>query len=352
MRILKQHSRKIGLPPGSIIPPKEEKFDQTKLTAFTFDADGYQESTPHFKNIPKLLEKNGILWINIDGLANPELISFVGNAFGIHDLVLEDILTTDQRPKIEDHERYIFFVLEMIRWDSDSNDINMEQVSIILGDRFVISFQEREGDVFTPIRERFRHGRGRIRKSQADYMTYTLLDAVVDQYFSVIDHLGEMIENVESEALIQPNSETPRKIHALRLKALLLHQSIWPLREVISSLKRLDSELLNDTTPFFIADLYDHTIQLIDALEAFRDMPGGLFDIYLSNVSNRMNEVMKVLTIISTIFIPLTFLAGVYGMNFKHMPELHYVWAYPLLLIGMVTIAAGMIYYFKRKDWL
>jgi magnesium transporter len=293
-----------------------------------------------------------VTWLNIDGVHQPEIIEQVGKHFGLHPLVLEDIANTGQRPKMEDFDNYIFVVLRMLRFDEKENETKTEQISIILGADFVISFQEKEGDVFDPIRERIRNNKGRLRKMGADYLAYALIDAIVDNYFMILEKLGEAIEEVEDKLVTNPTAETLQTIHDLKREMVFLHKSVWPLREVINRLERSESPLINKSTCIYLRDVYDHTIQVMDSVETFRDMLSGMLDIYLSSVSNRMNEVMKVLTVIATIFIPLTFVAGVYGMNFKDMPELGQIWGYPAILALMLTIALVMVMYFRRKKWI
>ena len=296
--------------------------------------------------------KSSVMWLNIDGVHLPEIIEQVGKSFGLHPLVAEDIASTGQRPKMEDFDDYIFVVLRMLRFDGDENETKTEQISIILGNNFVISFQEREGDVFDHIRERLRNNKGRIRKLGADYLAYSLIDAIVDNYFIILEKLGEAIEEIEDKLVTNPSSDTLQTIHDLKREMIFLRKSVWPLREVINRLERSESPLINKSTYVYMRDVYDHTIQVIDAVETFRDLLSGMLDIYLSSISNRMNEVMKVLTVIATIFIPLTFVAGIYGMNFKYMPELDQAWSYPTVLLLMLVVALLMVVYFRRKKWI
>jgi len=240
----------------------------------------------------------------------------------------------------------------MLYYDEKTTEINSEQVSIILGQNYVISFQEKEGDVFNPIRERIRTGKGRIRKMGADYLAYGLIDAIVDGYFLILEKLGENIEDVEETMMSNPTPETLHSIHRLKRKMISIRKSVWPLREAVSTLERSDSSLIQDPTRIYLKDVYDHTIQVIDTVETFRDMLSGILDIYLSSISNKMNEIMKVLTIIATIFIPLTFIAGVYGMNFENMPELKWRWGYPAIWFVMLFIGILMLVYFRKKKWL
>ena len=297
-------------------------------------------------------DKPTVTWINIDGIHQLDIIEKIGEHFNIHPLVLEDIVTTGQRPKMEDFVDYIFLTLKMLHYSEEEKETKAEQVSLILGSNYVISFQENEGDVFDPIRERIRADKGRIRKMRADYLAYALMDAVVDNYFTILEKLGERIEDFEEELVVNPTPETLQAIHRLKREMIFLRKSVWPLREVINRLERWESSLINKSTAIYLRDVYDHTIQVIDAVETFRDMLSGMLDIYLSSVSNRMNEVMKVLTIIATIFIPLTLVAGIYGMNFRFMPELEEPMGYPMVLLSMLFVGMLMVAYFRKKKWL
>ena len=270
----------------------------------------------------------------------------------MHPLVLEDILNTGQRPKLEDFDEYVFVVLKMFRYGDQVDGMGIEQISLILGPSFVISFQEEPGDVFDLVRGRIRESKGRIRKMGADYLAYALLDALVDSYFVVLERVGEKVEFLEEELVSDPRPETLQAIHNLKRDMLFLRKSVWPLREVVGALVRGEPSLFGESITVYLRDVYDHSIQVIDTIETFRDMVSGMLDIYLSSVSNRMNEVMKVLTIIATIFIPLTFITGLYGMNFKHMPELAWRWGYPMVWAVMLTVVVLMLFYFRRKKWL
>jgi magnesium transporter len=331
----------------------EERYERAKLSVISYDQVNLKE-----KEISKVEEvfsfrnKQSVTWLNVDGVHQIEMLEQVGKHFCLHPLVLEDIASTGQRPKMEDFDDYIFVVLRMLRFDEKENEIKTEQISLLLGPDFVISFQEKKGDVFDSIRERIRNNKGRIRKMGADYLAYALIDAIVDNYFMVLEKLGETIEEIEEKLVTNPTSETLHTLHDLKREMVFLRKSVWPLREVINRLERSESPLINKSTYVYLRDVYDHTIQVIDAVETFRDMLSGMLDIYLSSVSNRMNEVMKVLTIIATIFIPLTFIAGIYGMNFRYMPELEQGWSYPAILILMLIIAIVMLVYFRRKKWI
>jgi magnesium transporter len=304
------------------------------------------EECLHFKDKPT------VTWINVDAIHQVEVLELLGSCFGLHPLVLEDILNTDQRPKMEDLGEYIFVVLKTFSFNEQDGELEPEQISLILGPSLVLSFQEKEGDVFNPIRERIRSSKGRIRRMGADYLTYALLDSIVDHYFIVLEQVGEKVEFLEEELVTNPTPETLQTIHNLKRDMIVLRKSVWPLREVTGNLERGESSLIGESIGIYLRDVYDHTIQVIDTIETFRDMISGMLDIYLSSVSNRMNEVMKVLTIIATIFIPLTLIAGIYGMNFKYMPELEWRWGYPMVWLVMLIIGGLMLVYFRRRKWL
>jgi magnesium transporter len=356
-RFVKKRSKSIGLPPGSLVHIGEKKTDKVKITILDYD-----ENTILEKEIEKVEDcfsyknKKTITWVNVDGLHEVDVVEKIGTCYGLHPLVMEDIVNTGQRPKIEDFDNYIYFVLKMLHQPRD--EIIAEQVSIIIGQNFVLSFQESEGDVFNAIRERIRNAKGRIRKKGADYLAYTLIDAIVDNYYVTLERFGEIIEGMEEEVVSEPTPRTLQTIHDLKREMIFLRKSVWPLREVINNIQRSESKLIQHTTEIYLRDVYDHTIQVIDTVETYRDMISGMLDVYLSSISNRMNEVMKVLTIFAAIFIPLTFIAGVYGMNFNpaaspfNMPELGWNWGYPFALFLMLVVGLVMVIYFRKKSWL
>ncbi len=350
---IKRRSKKAGLPPGTLMHIGDKKLEKVRITIIDYDEESFeQKQADNIEECFQFKTKPTVTWINIDGLHNIELIEKIGKHYELHHLILEDILNTGQRPKFEDLENYIFIVLRMLSYDEKIQSISSEQVSMILGQNFVLSFQENVGDVFEQIRERIRNAKGRIRKMGCDYLLYSLLDAIVDSYFSILERLGERIESLEEQLMRAPSNKTLERIHRLKRELISLRKSVWPLRELISGLERSESELIKETTGVYLRDLYDHTIQVIDTVEGYRDMASGMLDIYLSSISNKMNAVMKVLTIIATIFIPLTFIAGIYGMNFDYMPELRWKFGYAAILLVMVSIGIMMLILFKRKKWL
>ncbi|RPI18772.1 MAG: magnesium/cobalt transporter CorA [Ignavibacteriae bacterium] len=352
-KFFKARSKKAGMPPGTLIHIGEKKPDKTIINVIDYDENKITE-----KQITDLNEcfhykhKPSVTWIDIEGLTDVNNLIILGKHYGLHSLVMEDVLNTDQRTKMEDYGEYIYFVVKMFYLHNSSNEIVSEQVSIILGNNFVITFQEGiEGDTFNNIRDRLRTSKGRIRKFGSDFLVYSLIDSIVDNYFSLLEKLGEKIEDVEEEVVAYPAKQTITNIYELKREMLFLRKSVWPLREVIASMEREETGLIKQQTQIYIRDIYDHTIHVIDTIETYRDMLSGMLDIYLSSISNRLNEVMKVLTIITTIFIPLSFIAGIYGMNFEFMPELHWKYSYPVVLGGMFIIAAVMLIFFKRKKW-
>ncbi|KQC03284.1 MAG: magnesium transporter [Methanoculleus sp. SDB] len=345
-------SSKAGLPPGTLIHVGEAKAESSVITVIDYDEDHFtEEQNVSVEVAATRASAPSVTWINIDGLADTHLIEALGNRFSLHPLTQEDILNTTQRPKLEEFDEYLYVVIKMLFIDRNE-EICAEQVSLILGDRVVISFQEQKGDVFESIRNRLRTGKGRIRKFGPDYLMYTMLDAIVDGYFSVFEKMGEWIEELEDELVTDPDPQTLETIYSLKRDLIYLRRSIWPLREVIAAMGRGETNRIPEATLIYIRDVYDHVIQVADTLETYRDMVSGMLDIYLSSISNRMNEIMKVLTIIATIFIPLTFVVGLYGMNFKYMPELGLEFGYPAVLVVMALIAAVEIIYFRKKRWI
>jgi len=352
-KLVKKKSKKVGLPPGSIVHIGNKRAEKTKITIVDYNEEQFQEKeVKTVKECCPYKEKPTITWINIDGVHEVKIIEELGKIYNFHPLILEDIVDTDQRPKIKDFGDYIFIILKMHYYDKENNEIKIEQVSLIFGKNYVISFQEREGDVFDSIRERIRNNIGRIRKARADYLIYALMDAIIDNYFTILEKLGEETEDLEAKVIKDPVPANLQIIYKLKSELIFLRKSVWPLREVISILEKGESVLIDKSTNIYLRDIYGHTIQVMDTVETLRDVISGTLDVYLSSVSNKMNEIMKVLTIIATIFIPLTFIAGVYGMNFQYMPELKWVWAYPLILSVMLIIGIVMVIFFKRRKWM
>ncbi|MCB4797795.1 magnesium/cobalt transporter CorA [Neotamlana laminarinivorans] len=344
--------KSIGQIPGSVIYTGK-KPDQ-KLFIESFD---YNEEICIEKELTNVQDcfnfKPGtITWINVNGLNHVATIEKIGEHYELHPLVLEDIANISQRPKIDEYDDYIFVVLKMLYYD-DNDTIVSEQVSFVLGEEYVLSFQESEGDVFDSVRERIRQALGRIRTSQADYLLYALMDAIVDHYFTVIEILGDKIEDFETAIFAGNVDEDANKnIRDLKKEILRVRRAIFPLRELLNRIEKTENTLIQQKTITYFRDIYDHLIQVSENIEIYREMVWSLMDMYMTSISNKMNEVMKVLTIMASIFIPLTFIAGIYGMNFQYIPELHYKYGYFIVWAVMIVIIAGMLYYFKRKKWL
>lgn len=352
-RRIKHAKKGVGLPPGTLLHPGEIRAEKMRLILYTYDAGFYRQEEVRPEELAERDFSGGgqVHWLQVVGLSSVPVIEQVGNCFSLHPLVLEDILTTDQRPKLEDYGDYTYLVLKMFH-HQHSGDAYTEQISIVLGRQFVLSFQETDGALFTPVVERLKNAKGRFRSQGADYLAYALLDTVVDNYFVLLENLGEQIELLEDKLIVEPDRQTLTEIYSLKNDMLFMRKAIWPLREIVNALDRGESKLFCENTLIYLRDVYDHIIQVIDTVETYRDMVSGMLDIYLSSVSHKLNEVMKLLTIISTIFIPLTFIAGVYGMNFKYMPELEWEYGYPVVWFVMLAVAAVMVRYFHKRKWI
>jgi magnesium transporter len=342
-----------GLPPGTLSIPDEAK-PQAVLHLMDYSGDNFRElsvdSVEEFGD--SVRDSATVSWLNIDGIYDSTVLEDAGAQFSIHPLVLEDIQNVEQRPKVEDYGEYLFLTFKMLSWDEEQGQPVTEQVSLILGSGYVLSFQERSGDVFELVRSRIRLGRGRIRVMGTDYLALALLDAVVDNYFLVMERLELEFEALEEEVLIEKRKDSVQGIHDLKRKVAMVRRSVWPLRDMLSEVARVGAQLIDTETMPFFKDVYDHALQIFDSVEMFREMLTGLLDFHATNVSNDMNSVMKVLTIFVSVFTPLTFIAGIYGMNFQHMPELAVGWAYPAVLGVMACVGVGMILFFKVKRWL
>jgi len=342
-----------GLAPGTLIHIGEQKIEKSRIRILDYDETGAEE-----REIQKVEDafpykgKPTVTWISIDGIHDKEIIEKIGCHFDIHPLLLEDIMNSNQRPKMEDFGEYLFIVLKTLVHDEEGDRVSAEQVSLIVSRDVVISFQERESAIFEPLRERIRSGKGRMRKAGTDYLAYSIIDAIVDEYFVIIENIGEDIERFEDRLVINPGPQTLKSIQSLRSEMLVLRKAIWPLREVILGMERTESALIQKSTGIFVRDVYEHTVQIMDTVESYREMLSGMLDIYLSSISNRLNEVMKVLTIIATIFMPLTFIAGVYGMNFEYLPEIKWRYGYAFVWGIMITVVGIMLYHFRRKKWI
>lgn len=348
-----RQSVKAGLAPGTPVFIGERKLEKIRIDLIDYNEEALNElPDATLDQCADLAKAPTVTWINLSGIHDLEMIESLGKRFNLHSLTLEDLVNTNQRPKAEVFPNYLFIVLKMMDYNETANTVDVEHVSLILGENYVISFLEDEGDVFDTVRERIRSSKGRIRGIKSDYLAYSLMDAVVDHYFLAVERIGDFIEEIDDRLLTDPRPDDIQEIHRLKRDILSLRKAVWPLREEVGAIEKSESPLIHQETRVFLRDLYDHTIQVIDMVETFRDLLGGMHDTYLSSISNRMNEVMKVLTIIATIFIPLTFIVGVYGMNFEHMPELKWPWGYYLLWTIMFAVGCGMVVYFKRKKWM
>ncbi|MFP4644549.1 MAG: magnesium/cobalt transporter CorA [Spirochaetales bacterium] len=349
----RQQGRTAGLPPGTPIYVGEETQRDVTARIITYTPDTVEEiPDADVEECRAALASPGVCWINVNGIHDVAFTQRITALCSIHSLTTEDIANTGQRPKAEEFEQYWFFVLKMLSFDEDSSAVTKEHISLILGDGYVLSFQEREGDVLDSLRERIRAKKGRVRTKGPDYLEYAIMDAIVDEYFVSVEKLGDHIERLDDEILTTPNEHCMKELHRLKREIVFLRKAVWPMREAVAQMEKSSSTLLDATVRPFLRDLYDHTIQIIDMVETYRDIIGGMHDTYLSSISNRMNDVMKVLTIMGTIFIPLTFVAGIYGMNFEYMPELEWKWAYFVVLAGMLVIGTTMLWFFKRRKWL
>jgi magnesium transporter len=346
-------SSKSGLPPGSLVHVGEVLATETRVSVVDYTAERSREFVARsIDDITRYRNTGSVIWVNVEGLINVELIEAIGQQFDIHPLVLEDILNTQQRPKFEQYDDYLFLVFKVIYPADDGVSVNYEQVSILILDDYVFTFKEKQDDIFEPIKARLRNHKGRYRSLGADYLAYAILDTVVDLYLSLQDYMDELIESVEEDLLASPGTETLATIQRIRRELIFIRRSSAPLRELLNGILRSDSLLIGDGTLIYFRDVHDHVLRVTDAFDTYRDMVTGLLDIYNSTISNRMNEIMKVLTVFASIFIPLTFITGIYGMNFAYMPELGWKWSYPLLWVGFILIPVILLVYFKRKKWL
>jgi magnesium transporter len=353
-RLLRRQSKKAGLPPGTVVHTGPQKVEEVRVSAFDFDEEKCLE-VKDVEDVAALFpmrDKPTVTWVNIDGLHDTQLIEKIGSHYGFHPLVLEDIVHVGQRPKLEEYDDYLYVVLYQLEWQGDEAMVTEEQVSLIIGKNYLFSFQERPGDDFETVRERLRSARGKTRQRGSDYLAYQLIDSTVDNYFTMLDRIGHLTEQVEIELLENPTADTMHRMQQIKREMLVVRRAIWPLRDVLAGLLRTDSELISEPTRVYLRDVHDHAVQVVDMVETLRDVVGGMIEIYLAQVSLKTNEVMKVLTMMASIFIPLTFIVGVYGMNFDFMPELHTRWAYPAVWAVMIGIAGGILFWFKKRRWL
>lgn len=351
----KKRSAKAGLPPGTLVHIGEKKTAASHVILMDYDESGVREFEATTAELPdKIKLARGITWVNLNGLGDTGMMEQIGACFNLHPLVLEDIFNTEQRSKLEDYGDYLYVVLKTFGYENHGSEerLSSDQISLVVGKNFVLSILETNGFQFGAVRERLRSGKGQIRKAGADFLMYSLIDAIVDSYFIILERLDEKTEALETELISNPLPGTLHAIYRLKRENVFLRRSLWPLREVINSLQRGDSSLMSRNTLLYLRDVYDHTIHIIESVESLRDLTSGMLDIYVSSISYRISAVMKVLTVITTIFMPLTLIAGLYGMNFKHLPGLDWDWGFFTVLGIMLAISGGMLALFRRKKWL
>ncbi|MBW4420679.1 MAG: magnesium/cobalt transporter CorA [Myxacorys californica WJT36-NPBG1] len=337
--------------PSNALPPVIGLIDYNEQKAVRLQVETPEECAPY-------LDSESVSWVDVKGLGSEDVLQRIGKVFGLHPLVLEDVVNVPQRPKVEEYDDQLLIIARMVMPNRSGSSFHQEQVSLILSQHYVLTVQEEpEFDCFGAVRDRIRMGKGTIRQQGADYLAYTILDSIIDGFFPVLEIYGEDIEELEDAVVASPTHQTLERIHYLKRELLTLRRAIWPMRDAINTLIRDGNALISEEVRIYLRDCYDHTVQVLDMVETYRELASSLMDVYLSSVSNKMNEIMKVLTVISTIFIPLTFVAGIYGMNFNteksplNMPELNWYWGYPLCLTVMFGIAIALVYYFKRKGW-
>ena len=353
-QLLETHVQKAGDVPGTVTYTGQETGVPITLTLTRYDGDTLSERELSLDEVAAQLKRDtgqGVRWLNVSGLHDEALLTRLGEVLELHPLTVEDIANVGQRPKVEFFDSYLLIVLRMLSQD-EAGALQGEQVSFVLSKDTLVTFQEKPGDVFDGVRERLRQKKGRVAKMGVDYLAYALMDALVDTYFLLLESYSDQTDTLEDLVVDSPTPQVLAQINALKREALFLRRSVWPLREIMSSLQREETPLFTPPVLTFLRDLYDHSVQVIDTAETLREILASLHDTYLSSLSFKMNEVMKVLTIVGTIFIPLSFLVGVYGMNFDHMPELHIRWAYPVLWLFMISLVVGMLVYFRRRGWL
>jgi len=346
-------SDKAGMPPGSLVHVGYAHEGECSISVIDYSKENIEERSIHsIDEILSYLDSNTVTWLNIEGLKDIEPIDSIGRILNIHPLVLEDILNTHQRPKFEEHDDYLYIVLKSLSVENEASYVGYEQISILVLNNIVVTFKERKDEIFTPLKQRLKNSKGRIRNMGTDYLAYAILDTIVDQMFFILDSIDETIETTEERLLQNPTSESLTNIQQIKRELIHIRKSTSPLRELLAEILRSDTALIHEKTHIYFRDVYDHVLRITETIESYRDLLSGLLDIYMSSISNKMNEVMKVLTVFASIFIPLTFIAGIYGMNFEYMPELKWRWAYPALWVSFISIPVVLIIYFKRKKWL
>jgi magnesium transporter len=337
-----------------VIPKEAPK---PTIRSMHYSATGCDEfEITNVDDLNEAFKPETVTWVDVQGFGDRKVMQKIGKVFDLHSLLLEDVVNVPQRPKTESYGEQLLIVVRMVQLEEDANSrsvgVDMEQVSMVLAKNYIVTFQERHGDILDPVRQRIRSGKGPIRAHGADYLAYAIADTIIDGYYPVLESVGDKLESLENDVIHNPSPAVLGELNAMKNQLINLRRAIWPQREAINSLVRGDHNLISEPVCVYLRDTYDHCIQTSEVAEMYREMVTGLMNTYLSSIANRTNEVMKVLTIMASIFIPLTFMAGIYGMNFEHMPELHYKLSYPILAAAMVTTAGGMIAYFWRKGWI
>jgi magnesium transporter len=351
---LSKPSEKLGMSPGTLVHVGDIHMDETKITVIDYsNENATEQQIQSIDEILKYKDSDSVTWVIIEGLANVEFVESIGGIFSIHQLVLEDILNTHQRPKFEEYEDHLHIVLKSLLSENEQFSVSYEQISLLVFKNFVFTFKEKADDLLQPIQKRIKTSNGRLRTLGADYLTYAILDTIVDQNFVLIDSLDGAVTSLEDRLLAsEQTQDVLNTIQKLKREIISIRKHVSPIRELLSTMLRSESELISEKTHVYLRDVSDHSIRVIESIESYRDILTGLLEIYISSVSNKMNEIMKVLTVFASIFIPLTFIAGIYGMNFEYMPELKWQWAYPTLWIVFITTPVALLIYFKRKQWL
>lgn len=350
---LKYASDKKGLGPGTLVHVGDIHQTVTRMTIVDYDLDHYeQHPVSSLEEISAYRDKKSITWVNVEGLCDASIVESIGHMFDIHPLVLEDILNTHQRPKLEEHDNFIFVVLKCLMPGEIQFSVNYEQISLLLMDNFIFTFKEKADSLLAPVLKRIEKSHGRIRSMKSDYLMYAILDAIIDQNFEIMDQLDETLISLEDQIFSNPNPILLSRIHEIKMEVIKMRRYIAPIRDLTAGLLRSESELIEESTRIYLRDVHDHVLRIIESIETHRDILSSLLEIYLSSISSKLNEVMKVLTVFASIFIPLTFITGIYGMNFENMPVLKSPWGYPAIWGVFITISAGLLYYFKRKGWI
>lgn len=351
-RLTKKHSKKQGSPPGSLIYIGERDNSEQKITVVSYNQDNlFEKKETSLGEAITHISKKSVTWINVSGIHEPKVIETLGHRFNWSPLVMEDILNTGQRPKCDDYKDYLYLVLRFFH-KCDNLKIDDQQFSLVLGTNYVITFMESTDEILDPVRVRIRRNGSRMRYQGVDYLAYAIIDTIVDSTFTTLEKIDDEVEKLENELFTNPSPKTIFNIQRFRKEIALLRKNLWPMREAISGLERKENALVTDNTRYFLRDVHDHLVLMIETIEGFRDVLAGMIDIYLSTINLKMNEIMKVLTIMTTLFVPLTFIASIYGMNFEIMPELHNPYGYPIVLGVMAAVAMSMLYFFHRKKWI